>query len=344
MTSTPRKRILFCLCGDARKASSRVRGYWVAEELERQGCSCTIMHDQTKLGLIRLAAAMPRHDVIVFQKTYSRYHRGLIHYAKHLGKRVYLDIDDAPSRIQSPTTLMNCHRMMAMSDGVLAGCEALREYASQFQSNSYLIPSSIKLELYNPSTELVSTSDYLTLGWIGNGPHYREDLLTILAPPLREVAALHPCKLKLIGTKGDSAIHDAFSDVPGLTTEFIDDLKWEDPTAIADALANIDIGLYPLLDNAFNHYKCGFKALEYMAMGIPVIASPVGANSNIVESGQTGILAGSSSHWRSAMTTLLADATQRRKLGDKGRQVVEQRYSTHMIAANISANMIMGLS
>jgi hypothetical protein len=93
-----KKSILFVLVGGPDKASSRVRGYWIAEELEKLNYSCSMRSKNAKVDMILAIPQILRHDIIIFQKTCSRYHRWLMKLAKLAGKSVYMDIDDFPSR------------------------------------------------------------------------------------------------------------------------------------------------------------------------------------------------------------------------------------------------------
>jgi glycosyltransferase involved in cell wall biosynthesis len=96
----------------------------------------------------------------------------------------------------------------------------------------------------------------------------------------------------------------------------------------APALAELDIGLAPLPDTLWTRGKCGFKVIEYMASGLPVVASPVGAAREIVVHGETGFLAGDVGAWVDHLDSLLIDAALRRRLGGAGRRRVQERYCT----------------
>jgi glycosyltransferase involved in cell wall biosynthesis len=89
----------------------------------------------------------------------------------------------------------------------------------------------------------------------------------------------------------------------------------------------MDIGLMPLPDTPFNRGKCGYKLIQYMACGLPVIASPVGVNREIVEPGVNGFLAETEDEWRNALTTLAHDPELRRRMGEAGRLKVEKTFS-----------------
>jgi hypothetical protein len=130
------KGILFALAGDARKASSRVRGYWVVEELQALGVSCSSVVATTRRGLLRLLLRIPRHDVIVFQKVFSRWHLQILAVASRLAKTTVLDLDDWPSSSNHPRTLQNAASMMASSTAVVAGSRKLLQFAREHQSNS----------------------------------------------------------------------------------------------------------------------------------------------------------------------------------------------------------------
>lgn len=325
-------RILLSLCGDRNKASSRVRGYWIAEDLEKRGVKCTLIVSEGRAAMAKIAAAIPSHDVIVFQKTYSKYHRWLMAFANRLGKKTILDLDDAPSRTRSPVTLRNVEAMMCNAFAVTVGSDNLLAYANEFQSNSHLIPSSIPVENYTVKEH--RTSDFpVCLGWIGNGKHYCDDLVTILPDPLREVGKDIPLRLRIVGACGEQRLYDTFENIPGVQAELIDAIDWSDSDAVRREMAEFDIGLYPLLENDFNKYKCAFKALEYMASGLPVISSDVALNRCVIEHERSGFLVHSTIDWTKAISRLASNSELRRRFGIVGRQKVESQYSVSEVAA-----------
>jgi len=148
-------------------------------------------------------------------------------------------------------------------------------------------------------------SSPVCLGWIGNGAHYCRDLIEILKEPLKEIALQHKVRLKLVGVCKQKDLYQEFSNIPGLETTFIDGIDWADPSEVRKAMLDFDIGLYPVLAHDFNLYKCGFKALEYMALGIPVVISPVGANSYVVNKGADGYHANGKKEWVNSLSSLI---------------------------------------
>ena len=120
---------------------------------------------------------------------------------------------------------------------------------------------------------------------------------------------------------------------PGVDVSF---RRWTLERAIDD-IADLDIGLMPLPDTPWTRGKCGAKALEYMALGVPSIASPVGVMPQILEHGRSGLLAGDPAQWRLYLDRLVADSSLRRRLGDAGRRRVADRFSVRATAPRLAA-------
>ena len=104
----------------------------------------------------------------------------------------------------------------------------------------------------------------------------------------------------------------------------------------ADDIAACDIGIMPLVDSPWERGKCGYKLIQYMACGLPVIASPVGANVEIVSEGSDGMLAANDEQWQSALLALAENAVLRREMGVRGRAKVEALYSVQAIAPRMA--------
>ncbi|HRG11381.1 MAG TPA: glycosyltransferase, partial [Cyclobacteriaceae bacterium] len=119
---------------------------------------------------------------------------------------------------------------------------------------------------------------------------------------------------------------------PQLNLKFVEFVAWNKETEIED-LIQIDIGLMPLTDDAWAKGKCGFKALQYLALGIPAVVSPVGVNTTIVNHGITGFVCSTDAEWLSGLRTLISDVELQNRMGQQGRTIVEQHYS---VLANTS--------
>jgi glycosyltransferase involved in cell wall biosynthesis len=99
------------------------------------------------------------------------------------------------------------------------------------------------------------------------------------------------------------------------------------PSMEEEIAREIDIGIMPLVDNEYQRGKCGLKLLQYMAAGLPVVASPIGVNGSIIEHGATGYLASDEVTWRDALAALVGSADLRRRLGEAGRRRCEADFA-----------------
>ena len=151
------------------------------------------------------------------------------------------------------------------------------------------------------------------IGWIGS-PGTWETYMQPLLPMLQDMAREHGALIRAVGTG------------PGPETEQLERLPWAEETE-SRLIQSMDIGIMPLDDSPWARGKCGYKLIQYMACGLPVIASPVGVNREIVEDGVTGFLVTTDAEWRAALARLLADAGLRRRMGAEGRRRMEERYS-----------------
>jgi glycosyltransferase involved in cell wall biosynthesis len=116
----------------------------------------------------------------------------------------------------------------------------------------------------------------------------------------------------------------------------MESVRWTEDTEVA-SIASLDIGIMPLVDGPFERGKCGYKLIQYMACGLPVVASPVGVNCQIVEHGVNGLLAETPEQWAQALRTLLADPDLRHRMGQAGRQKVEQHYCIQVTGPKVAA-------
>lgn len=207
-----------------------------------------------------------------------------------------------------------------LSAHIMAGNQYLADYAKEFNENVTIIPTTIDTEKYK-IVEKNENPEIVTIGW--SGSYSTVQHLDTIRGVLEELAATEKFRLRVIGTPD--------YEISGVETE---SLKWRSETEIED-LEKIDIGLMPLPDENWSRGKCGLKALQYMALGIPTICSPVGVNSTIIEDGENGFLADGKEEWLDKLKKLLHSYKLRQKLGLAGRRTVEENYSAISQAPNV---------
>ncbi len=184
------------------------------------------------------------------------------------------------------------------------------------------VPTVIDLVRYEPKISAlcngidpsVDSSEVLRIVWIGTPAtvHYLE----LLRQPLQTLAAKQRFKLRVIG--------GGHIDLPSVDVEYV---AWSEATE-ADSIRLCDVGVMPLLDSPWERGKCGYKLIQYMASGLPVVASNVGVNPEIVQHGENGFLANKGNEWVALLDRLLKDASLRAHMGLSGRQQVERAYCT----------------
>jgi glycosyltransferase involved in cell wall biosynthesis len=159
------------------------------------------------------------------------------------------------------------------------------------------------------------------IGWIGTPQ--TAAYLHLVEAALKKVSGVHGARTVLIGSGAIKL---------GVPAEIH---TWFENTETKKIEA-IDIGIMPLPDEPWERGKCGYKLIQYMAAGIPVIASPVGVNVDIVKSGVNGFLAATQRDWEDALHTLVVDPGLRSRMGTAGRAMVEERFSTQAIAPTLA--------
>ncbi len=165
-------------------------------------------------------------------------------------------------------------------------------------------------------------SDRIVIGWTGT--HSTLSYLDLVVPVIQSLEKkLH----------NQFEFHVIADKNPNFELSSLRFIKWSKESEIQDLL-KFDIGLMPLTDDLWAKGKCGFKALQYMAIGIPVIASPVGVNKNIIDEGVNGFLCKSLSQWEEKIVQLIKDQELRKRMGDAGRFKIVNNYSLDSNSGN----------
>lgn len=194
------------------------------------------------------------------------------------------------------------------------GNEYLRDYAARFCERSLVLPTIVDTAVYRPSRRR-SEGGPVVIGWIGSPATWLS--VRPLLPLLERLHRQQGVRIRAVGA-GVAAKIDAF---PGL--ELVD---WSEETEVAEVQA-MDIGIMPMLEEPFQRGKSGYKLIQYMACGLPVVASPIGVNNQIIDEGENGFLASGEREWSEALKRLIDDAALRLSMGDAGRKKVECEYS-----------------
>lgn len=183
-----------------------------------------------------------------------------------------------------------------------------------------VLPTVIDLDRYVSNLTDNRGLDAARIVWIGSPS--TAHCLKLIHKPLLTLGARHAFKLRVIGARPI---------LPGVDVEYC---EWSETTEVS-LIQGCDIGVMPLNDLPWEHGKCGYKLIQYMACGLPVVASPVGVNTAIVRDGINGYLASSEREWAAALETLLRNDVLRQRMGSMGRQLVEAEYCVQNAAPRL---------
>jgi glycosyltransferase involved in cell wall biosynthesis len=213
---------------------------------------------------------------------------------------------------------------MEVCDAVWAGNRYLADAAAEINGHVSVLPTSIQPEKYNVAVE--KPQDYLDLVWTGS--HSTRKYLVKALPALESLAQRYPqLHLKIIA--------DFSLETRNLNTLPI---AWGAATE-AEQLASSHIGIAPMPDNPWTRGKCALKILQYMAAGLPVVASAAGVNMDLVTDWETGYPAETETQWSARLETLIRDVGLRERLGRQGRQRVVDGYSEFSTARKMLADL-----
>jgi len=236
------------------------------------------------------------------------------------------NVSEANQRVSFLKRPERIAELLRLSTRVVAGNEFLAVYARNHNERVTVIPTAVDTDYFVPRADAAPASRDLVVGWIGSPTTFQ--YLRELAPVLRGVAREHRFTLKVSGAGEPVSF-------PGVT---VDEPRW----SLADEVSlfnTCDIGVYPLKDDDWARGKCGFKAIQCMACGVPVVAQAVGVNREIIRDGENGFLASTPAEWKEKLGRLLTDADLRARFARAGRQTIEERYSVRVVAPQLAAVM-----
>lgn len=242
--------------------------------------------------------------------------------AKVFRKKVIYDFDDAIWLPNYSSHNASFHRLkyykkvnssMKWAYKISAGNRYLGEYARQYNDNIVILPTTIDTENYHNQVKKHDSSQKPVIGWTGTltTSKYIGDILAALQR-LEEKYEFEFCMIS--------------NEIPDYSLKSLVFKRWQKETEIKDLL-RFDVGVMPLVDDQWAKGKCGFKALQYMALGIPPVVSPVGVNTDIVQDGENGLICLTEEEWYTALEKLLQSPDLRKELGQQAHQTILDRYS-----------------
>ena len=270
-------------------------------------------------------AMLGRADVILVQREAMILGPPIVEWlaARVFQRPMVLDLDDATYvPYTSPTYggLAKALKFFRKTDDlirwsrvVICGNQTVAEYVSSKGARAEIIPTVVDTEKFKPAAS--GHRSVPVVGWVGT--HSTFPFVQTILPALSEVAKTQTFKLKIVGA-GSADVS-----VPGIEVE---NLEWKMEREVAD-FQSLDVGLYPVnADNNWATGKSGFKAIQYMAAGVPYVATPIGAAAHIGQENLTHFFATTQEEWIEKLKTLLNDPKRRREMGEAGRRHAVECY------------------
>jgi glycosyltransferase involved in cell wall biosynthesis len=333
-------------------ASSRMRSLQFFPWYERMGIECTFspFFDDNQLAdryqkkqyvfaslmqaynqRVRVLLRKHRFDLVWIEKEALPWLPASFERWMLLGVPYVLDYDDAIFHnydMHSSALVRRCigkriDYLMAGSNLVVTGNAYLANRAKEAGAQLVeIVPTVIDLERYTIKKPSSVQMNPLRIVWIGSPT--TTSYLKLLHKPLTELSRQFPIQLRVIG-----GVEIA---MPGVDIEVV---PWAESTEV-ELIRSCDIGVMPLRDTPWERGKCGYKLIQYMACGLPVVASPVGVNCEIVCTGENGYLADTEEGWVDALGKLLSDDLLRQQLGNAGRKRVEEQYCIQQVVSRMA--------
>lgn len=305
------RRVIYQRGQPAAKAVELLRAYW------------------RRLGSLRV---LDDYDAVLVYREAALIGPELIErWAAHKGKPIIYQLDDplyVPYR--SPWSGWGSYlkffgkvkRIIELSSTVIVNSRHHRDYAERYNRNVWQVPSVVDADVYRYLPRPPGR-DGVSVGWSGSPTTVAN--LAVIAEPLRAVARRADVSVEVIG-----ATDSPLADVP-MTMR-----PWRADTEVAD-LRRLDIGLLPVPLSEWNKRKFYMKLVQYMALGIPAVCTPLGSNPDVVEHGKTGFLADTPADWQRYIELLVEDGELRARMSEHAAQVGQAKYTLQANAEKIIA-------
>ena len=257
-----------------------------------------------------------RYDIVFVQKALmSAYLKGVLALLRRWAKRIVVDVDDAVhgqpphpwgTRWRWLEDREQVNRLFSVSDLVLAGNDWLADEARKTGCRVEILPTVVDTERFAPSANGAAP---FRIGWIGGSSTTRS--LEAVVPVLND---LKGAETDLVG-----------ADRAQLSMNGLSVRAWTFDSEVKD-IQGFSVGIMPVPKTEWSRGKCALKAIQYMACGVPCVATPFGVVRDIIRDGENGLFADTQEEWRDAFERL-RDPALRRRLGEAGRATVQERYS-----------------
>ena len=339
-------KILYFTKYSRKGASSRLRSYQYFTYLEKDGCDIQVypLFDdeylknlyQGKKPVLKIISAyiarfwqlrkITKTDIIFIEKELFPYLPAFVEQMLNfLGFNYIVDYDDAIFHnydLSSNTWMRRLlskkiDRVMASSKTVIAGNSYLASRAIEAGAKKIeVIPTVIESHRYQKK-EFNYSNEPIIIGWIGSPStlKYLDPLLSVF----KRLAENYHMQVHIIGAASYKV------DLPNSIVKYID---WEEQTE-AIQIEKFDIGIMPLSETPWAKGKCAYKLIQYMASGLPVIASPVGMNKEVVLDGENGFLANTDEQWYTSIEKYILNMNLRKEHGQKGYELVQNKFTVN---------------
>ena len=242
---------------------------------------------------------------------------------RKLAKRLIYDIDDlvylknTESKAHPLVTWIKGRQkpiyLMKHADHVITCTPYLDEFVKKYNQHTTDISSTVDTRSRYQVVNQYNNKNALTIGW--SGSLSTSKYFYLLENVFKKLRQSHQFKILVMGDPNVS--------IDGMEIESI---AWQADYEI-EKLQEFDIGVYPLPDEEWVYGKSGLKAIQYMALGIPTVATAIGANFRVIEDGKSGFLVKTEQDWFEKLSLLIESPELRRTIGSNAREKVEQQYS-----------------
>lgn len=328
--------VLF-LIQDANLPSSRIRIQNLVPELEGRGIKCVVRcypkKLREKIALFKTAAS---YDAVYLQKKLPTFLE--FYLLRRAARKLIFDFDDAiycrhdsKTNQRSLTRRFRFQRVVRHADLVVAGNAFLAKAAQNYTSaRVVIIPSGVETRQIPLKKHEQNKESKTVIGWVGTAGNFTQ--LAIALPSIVRLAEETPIELRVISNQP-----------PDFGFKPVRFIPWSLVTQ-AEEIAHFDIGIMPLPSTEFSAGKCGYKALQYMAAGVPPVVSDVGGNSQIITNGIHGLVVAQPDLFYNALKSLIQNQKLRKELGLNARERVESLFSIHVVGKMLAAEIFPLLS